>query len=84
MAPVLYYLRIGPPSRAVQLTADVLGLDIQLKAVDFFKGKKNLFIMKFVIYFENWTFSLLPFDRRASVTGVHENKPAPFDSRLHG
>ena len=39
MAPVLYYLRISGPCRSVQLTADVLGVELKLENVDLFKGK---------------------------------------------
>ena len=38
--PVLYYLRISSPCRSVQLTADVLNLELKLENVDLFKGKK--------------------------------------------
>lgn len=43
MPPVLYYLRISGPCRSVQLTADVLKLELKLENVDLFKGKDLLF-----------------------------------------
>ncbi|XP_014102297.2 glutathione S-transferase 1 isoform X2 [Bactrocera oleae] len=37
--PVLYYATLSPPSRAVLLTAKLLGLDLELRPVNLLKGE---------------------------------------------
>lgn len=36
--PVLYYLDLSPPSRAVLLTAATIGVELELKVVDLLAG----------------------------------------------
>lgn len=39
MAPKLYYVTPSPPVRAVLMTADALGLELDLEVVDTLKGE---------------------------------------------
>lgn len=39
MAPLLYVVTISPPVRAVLVTAKAVGLQLDLKIVDFFNGE---------------------------------------------
>jgi glutathione S-transferase len=39
MAPTLYLFAVSPAVRAVQITAQAIGLELKLKEVDFSKGE---------------------------------------------
>lgn len=52
MSPILYMSPASPAVRAVQITAEALGVKLELKEVDFFKGEhmKPEFLKVFLIF----------------------------------